>query len=63
MKNKEEIEEIVFAIAENERKLMITTILEHSSDEFESDSDYVELAGKNKRQLRFTLNNILKFYL
>lgn len=54
--------DISFAIASNERKLLISTVLKYS-DEYESKSDLIDLSKMYKKELRFLLWHILKHEL
>lgn len=60
--NKEIIQEIVFAIAENNRKSMISVIIKYAGDEYESKDDLIDLASKTDEQLRYGLNHLVTYY-
>jgi hypothetical protein len=56
------LDRIVFEIAYNNRKGMISIIQELSKDEYENINDVFELAKQSKKQLRMTLKNLYDYY-
>jgi hypothetical protein len=61
--NKDKIQKIVFAIAENNRKKMIDVIMLYSGEEYETREELIDLAIKNDEQLRYILNHLVDYYL
>lgn len=61
--NKDKIQKIVFAIAENNRKKMIDVIMLYSGEEYETREELIDLASKNDEQLRYILNHLVTYYL
>lgn len=61
--NKDKIQKIVFAIAENNRKKMIDVIMLYSGEEYETREELIDLAIKNDEQLRYILNHLVAYYL
>ena len=58
----ETLDRIVFEMAYNNRKGMISIIQELSKDEYENINDVFELAKQSKKQLRMTLKNLYDYY-
>tara|TARA_R110002051_G_C8608355_1_gene481483 strand:+ start:33 stop:224 length:192 start_codon:yes stop_codon:yes gene_type:complete len=58
----ETLDRIVFEMANNNRKGMISIIQELSKDEYENINDVFELAKQSKKQLRMTLKNLYDYY-
>lgn len=44
------------------RTMLIDLVLQYSSDEFESKTDYIDLSKKSKKELIKTIYSILKYY-
>ena len=61
--NNEIIQEIVFAIAESNRPHMVSILMKYAGDEIESEQDILEIAKKTDEQLRFSLQDLVTYYL
>lgn len=49
------------ASSENKRDIIINAIMECVRDEFDSHQDYMELAKKSEKELRYDLVNIVNY--
>jgi hypothetical protein len=58
-----ELQKILDAIINSDRKEMIETIKEFASDEFETVGDVFDLAIQTEKELRATLLGIYNYYI
>ena len=59
----EVIDSLTFEIAQSNRTSMINCIIEHSGEEYEDTASLVELAKKTDEQLRYTIKDIITYYV
>ena len=55
-------QELMVAINNEDRAIKIDTILRYAGDEFENESDYIELAKMNNDSLNKDLKNLIDYY-
>lgn len=61
-KNNIRKQELTIAINNENRAIKIDTLLKYAGDEFESESDYIELAKMGNDSLNKTLKNLIDYY-
>ena len=59
----EVIDSLTFEIAQSNRTSMINCILEYSGEEYEDTDSIIELAKKTDEQLRYTIRDIITYYV
>lgn len=59
----EVIDSLTFEIAQSNRTSMINCIIEHSGEEYEDTASLIELAKKTDEQLRYTIRDIITYYV
>ncbi len=60
MKNKD-FKNILFAIACNKRKDLISVIIKYGGDEYESKEDIIELSKMSKKELRLLAYHLFNY--
>jgi|688.fasta_scaffold115770_3 hypothetical protein len=59
----EVIDSLTFEIAQSNRPSMINCIIEYSGEEYENINLIIELAKKTDEQLRYTIRDIITYYV
>jgi hypothetical protein len=59
----EVIDSLTFEIAQSNRTSMINCIIEYSGEEYEDINSIIELAKKTDEQLRYTIRDIITYYV